>query len=151
MEHEILDVLKTRIKHRAYTISDIMDFEIAFDGTLSTKSSGQDFLKTKGLGEIKNVLSVGELPNLNPDFSQYATDGLIDDEKLFEYLRKNCYYETQQLDVKSNYWKLRVNLKTLFLNFCSLDEKYLERINYVKIKSFMGESEIGKKYETLPK
>jgi hypothetical protein len=143
MSSAIFDILKQRVEQRYYTISDIMNFKMKLSGSYPKDKDAKHFLKSELDSRLKNVLSLGELPHLDPDFAEYSTDGAIDDQKLLEYLDKNCYYKIQQLDVRSNYVELSVSLKKIYLNFVELSEQDLEKIFYVKIKSFMGEFEIG--------
>lgn len=145
MSGSLLKAIKKRIDHKLYTISDVMEFQVVFHGSYDINKSPRHFLKNVVLDNIRNFLSIGELPQLNPDFQYYSNEEEIDDEKLFEYLDKNCYYEIQQLDVKSNHLILTLDLKMIFLNFARLSDDNLEKITYVKVKSFMGESEIGEK------
>jgi hypothetical protein len=149
MSNTLFKAIKKSIEHKLYTISDIMEFQIELSGSIDINKSGKHFMISNMLSRLKKILSTGELPQINPDFDEYSVEGSINDEKLFEYLHRNCYYEIQQLDVKSNYVTLKLNLKMIFLNFIDLSEEDLKCITYVKIKSFMGESEIGEKKESL--
>ena len=149
MSNTLLKALKRCIEHKLYTISDVMEFQIKLSGSCDINKSAKEFLTADMYSRLKNVLSIGELPQLNPDFDEYSTKAGIDDEKLVEYLHQNCYYELQQFDIKSNYVTLKLDLKMIFLNFMNLSEEDLKCITYVKIKSFMGESEIGEKEKSL--
>ena len=149
MSDTIFKALKKSIDNKLYTISDVMELQVTFKGLQDKNKKNEEFLISEALSCVKNILSTGELPHLNPDFDEYSIDGKIDDEKLVEYLQKNCYYEIQPLDVKSNYIDLDIKLKKIFLNLMSLSEEDLKKITYVKIKSFMGESEIGEIKKSL--
>ena len=145
MPDTLLRAIKKRINHKLYTVSDVMELQVVFSGPYDINKSPKHFLKSTVLHSIKDFLSIGELPQLNPDYQYYSNEGEIDDKKLLEYLDKNCYYEIQQLDVKSNHLILTLDLKMIFLNFARLSDDNLEKITYVKVKSFMGESKIGEK------
>jgi len=145
MPDTLLRAIKKRINHKLYTVSDVMELQVVFSGPYDINKSPKHFLKSTVLRSVKDFLTVGELPQLNPDFQYYSNEGEIDDKKLLEYLDKNCYYEIQQLDVKSNHLILTLDLKMIFLNFARLSDDNLEKITYVKVKSFMGESKIGEK------
>ena len=157
MQEDILESLKKRIDHRLYTISDVLECEFSFEGFSKTGADHRDFVSGEILdiivevlntGEhfnIVEVLNTGELPQLNPDYSQYCADNeiRIDKEKLLEYIKKNGYYVVNKIDVKRDHVELILSLKLIFLNFRELTDEILEKINYVKVKSFMGESQIG--------
>ena len=145
MPDTLLRAIKKRINHKLYTVSDVMELQVVFSGPYDINKSPKHFLKSTVLHSIKDFLSIGELPQLNPDYQYYSNEGEVDDKKLLEYLDKNCYYEIQQLDVKSNHLILTLDLKMIFLNFARLSDDNLEKITYVKVKSFMGESKIGEK------
>ena len=149
MSDSLLKTIKKRIDHKFYTISDVMEFQIEFSSAQSIGKKEKQILESTVLDSAKHILSVGELPQHNPDFEEYSSDGNIDDKKLLEYLDQNCYYHIQPLDVKSNHVILVLDLKMIFLNFSKLAEDHLKKIPYVKIKSFMGESEIGKKKKSV--
>ena len=145
MQENILESLKKRIDHRLYTISDVLECEFSFEGFSKTGADHRDFVSGEILDIIVEVLNTGELPQLNPDYSQYCADNeiRIDKEKLLEYIKKNGYYVVNKIDVKRDHVELILSLKLIFLNFRELTDEILEKINYVKVKSFMGESQIG--------
>ena len=145
MQEDILESLKKRIDHRLYTISDVLECEFSFEGFSKTGADHRDFVSGEILDIIVEVLNTGELPQLNPDYSQYCADNeiRIDKEKLLEYIKKNGYYVVNKIDVKRDHVELILSLKLIFLNFRELTDEILEKINYVKVKSFMGESQIG--------
>ena len=115
MSDTIFKALKKSIDNKLYTISDVMELQVTFKGLQDKNKKNEEFLISEALSCVKNILSTGELPHLNPDFDEYSIDGKIDDEKLVEYL----------------------------------SEEDLKKITYVKIKSFMGESEIGEIKKSL--
>lgn len=145
MQEDILESLKKRIDHRLYTISDVLECEFSFEGFSKTDVDHRDFVSGEILDNVVEVLNTGELPQLNPDYSQYCADNeiRIDKEKLLEYIKKNGYYVVNKIDVKRDHVELILSLKLIFLNFRELTDEILEKINYVKVKSFMGESQIG--------
>jgi len=143
MSEEFFDVLKKRIEHRFYTISDIMSCEFSFEGFSKKSKKNHHDLIHSFVSDIRNILSAGELPHLNPGFSEYSTDGIIEDGKLFEYVKNNAYYLVNDLDKNNFHVSILLNLVILFINLPDVDEDYLRNINCVNINSFMGESEIG--------
>ena len=143
MSDAIFKALKKCIDNKLYTISDTMKVQVRFEGLISKNETKEKLLTSDAFIMAKRALSVGELPQLNPDFDEYSSDGEINDQKLIEYLKQKCYYEIQPLDVKSDYITLDIWFKMIFLNFSSMSEDDLKQIAYVKIKSFMGEAEIG--------
>ena len=145
MQTEIYKKIERAIRHRLYTISDIMACEFEFQG-FQLKKHGVDyehFLRKYVLQQAKSILESGELPHINPDFEHFSTDSKIDDEKLFEYIDKNAYYVLSELDNNRDHVSCLVCLKLLFLNLGFLDKEQLKLISHMKIKSFMGESELG--------
>ena len=149
MQEEFFKDLKNRIEHKFYTISDIMGCEFGFEGFSKKSKKNHDDLTRSLVSDVKSVLSSGELPHLNPDFLEYSADGTIEDDKLFEYIRDNAYYVVEDLDKNNFHVSIFLELRILFLNLSHIDECYLKKINYVKIKSFMGESEIGQSKKEL--
>lgn len=145
MQKEIYKKIKRAIDNRLYTISDVMTCEFEFQG-FHMKKHETDYkptLKKYVLQPVKDILSAGELPHINPDFEQYSTDRRIEDEKLLEYIDKNAYYVLSELDKNKYHMSCHVCLKMIFLNLGFLDDEKLELISHMKIKSFMGESELG--------
>ena len=149
MESTIFDTLKEKIQSKYYTISDVMTCHFSFIDVVPTGCKQEDYVTENILNAAKNALDVGELPSLNPDFEDYSNDGQIEDKKLSEYILKNCYIHLKDLDVNNDYLTLGVDFKILFLNMASLKDETLMLIQHVKIKSFMGEFEIGEKKEIL--
>ena len=123
----------------------MLECEFSFEGFSKTDVDHRNFVSDEILDNIVEVLNTGELPQLNPDYSQYCADNeiRIDKEKLLEYIKKNGYYVVNKIDVKRDHVELILSLKLIFLNFRELTDEILEKINYVKVKSFMGESQIG--------
>ena len=150
MQEEFFKKLKARIDHRFYTISDVMDCEFEFSGFFKKVESGYDNFVTDDIIEgVNRVLMTGELPGLNPEFKNYSVDNELNREKLLEYIRENAYYEISEIDVNNNHVRLLISLKLLFLNFSALSDEDLKKVNHIKIKSFMGEAEIGESKKGL--
>ena len=144
MQEEILTAIQRAIDLKLYTISDIMDCELVFESLLSrTEKNESAVLKGEILNAVKEILEAGELPKLNPDFSMYEEDGVIQEEKLLEYIQKNVYYISREFDNTNDHVEAIFNVKLIFLNFVELQKKHIEKISHIKIKSFMGESKIG--------
>lgn len=149
MHEEFFKDLKKRIELRYYTISDIMTCEFGFEGFSKKNKKNHDDLTRSLVSDIKLILSSGELPHLNPDFLEYSTDGIIEDDKLFEYIKSNAYYVVSDLDKSNFHVSVLLDMGILFLNLSQVDEDYLQKINCMKVKSFMGESEIGQSKKEL--
>ena len=144
MQEEISKKIKRAIDHHLYTISDVMDCEFAFEGLLSkSEPNYKVFLKKEVLETIKCVLELGELPKLNPDFAKYEEEGVINDDKLLEYISKNVYYECNDFDRGSDHIVAIFRVPIIYLNFVEIKEEQYKLISHIKVKSFMGESEIG--------
>ena len=144
MQTEIYAKLRRAIDNKLYTISDVMSCEFEFQGFIEKNQQDMtSYLKKYVFDSVKKILSVGELPHINTDFQQYGINTAINDEKLLEYIGKNAYYVINDLDNKRDHVTCYLSLKLIFLNFSFLDEDSLKLISHVKIKSFMGESELG--------
>lgn len=72
MQGELLEALKLRIDQRYYTISDILTCEFEFSGLVNIEAEASDIISGGVLDNIADILFVGELPQLNPDFSHYS-------------------------------------------------------------------------------
>lgn len=149
MESTIFTKIKEKIQGKYYTDSDIMTCQFEFFDKVPVGCESSEHVTEKILKTVHKIVSAGELPFLNPDFEKYGTDKKIDDEKLSEYIRNNCYIRLRELDVNYDHITSIVELKILFLNLRSLEETEIELIQHIKIKSFMGEFEIGEKKEIL--
>lgn len=149
MQGELLEALKLRIDQRYYTISDILTCEFEFSGLVNIEAEASDIISGGVLDNIADILFVGELPQLNPDFSHYSHEQKLDRKKLVEYIKENSYYVVSNVDVNSNHVTALVDLKLLFLNFMKMQDNDLNKINHVKVNSFMGEAEIGETKKEL--
>lgn len=82
-------------------------------------------------------------------FRIIANEQKLDRKKLVEYIKENSYYVVSNVDVNSNHVTALVDLKLLFLNFMKMQDNDLNKINHVKVNSFMGEAEIGETKKEL--
>ncbi len=97
------------------------------------------------LDHVITILNTGELPHLNPTFSDNTQPETheIDKNSLLEFISNNGYYSSQDLDVSNDHVKITIPITMIFLNFMSLSDDIMHKIEEVRVKSFLGEFKIG--------
>ena len=150
MKSQFLLQLKDKMKAQLFAESDVVTAVFSYSFLHpKTEKKYKNSIKQHVLDHVVEALSVGELPQLNPTFSDNLLPNSqeLDKESLLEFITNNCYYSTQELDINNDYVEITVLIEMLFMNFVHLKDDILTSIDSVRIKSFLGEFQIGQKKE----
>ena len=131
-----------KLKSNYFMNSDKVELDLVFEKVLSIDIEEESVIENLDnvIQEVKTILTSGPCWEFNPTCSLiYKKTFEIDDNKLKQFIKDNCFIEIEDLDVNNNFVRITIPVKILMGNVKTIPDDLLLKSDEFLITTIFGE------------
>ena len=124
--------------------TDTVKFDVCIDRIIPKETEEEDIIERfpDVIDAVYEVLIAGPTWEFNPTNAllRKNSESLeIDKNKLIEYMKKECYFKVEDLDVNNDFVSMQIPIELLIANFRDNSNEIVSKSDYYTVTTLFGE------------